>query len=42
LALLLVLRAPFVLAAEPADVMVHGGGRTTGPNPINPSGSPIT
>ena len=23
-------------AAEPADVMVHGGGRTTGPNPINP------
>ena len=35
IALLIGLRASLVLAAD-ADVMVHGGGRTTGPNPINP------
>jgi hypothetical protein len=35
-ALLLLVRAPLALCAEPADVMVHGAGRTTGPNPINP------
>src|SRR5437867_2900803 len=28
--------APVGWAAEPADVMVHGGGRTSGPSPINP------
>src|SRR5688572_30078706 len=35
-ALLLLVRAPLALSAEPADVMVHGAGRTTGPNPVNP------
>jgi len=32
---LVALRASLALAAE-VDVMVHGAGRTTGPNPINP------
>jgi len=35
LGLLLLACAP-ARAAEPADVMVHGAGRTTGPNPVNP------
>src|SRR5215212_8451391 len=36
LALVVLACARFAQSAEPADVMVHGGGRTTGPNPINP------
>jgi hypothetical protein len=35
-ALLILVRASVALAAEPPDVMVHGGGRTTGANAINP------
>ncbi|HEV8377226.1 MAG TPA: hypothetical protein VGP99_00125 [Tepidisphaeraceae bacterium] len=35
-ALLLSVCAPAAFAAEPADVLVHGAGRTTGPNPLNP------
>jgi len=35
-ALFLSVCASVALGAEPADVMVHGAGRTTGPNPINP------
>jgi hypothetical protein len=35
-ALLLSVCASVALGAEPADVMVHGAGRTAGPNPINP------
>src|SRR5258707_461517 len=36
-ALLLCVCASVAICAEPAYVMVHGAGRTTGPNPTNPT-----